>query len=138
MRCNVLVSFALVSLLGSLACADEPLPSWNDTASKKAIVAFVESVTRESSPNFVPPAERIAVFDNDGTLWAEQPFYTQLAFALYRMKQMAPEHPEWQDEEPYKSLLAGDLSALFDGGPEAVAGLVLTTHANLSSSEFRS
>ena len=85
------------------------LPSWNDTASKNAIVAFVDRVTRQDSPDFVPEAERIATFDNDGTLWAEQPLYSQLLFALDRVKALAPEHPEWKQEEPFASLLEGNV-----------------------------
>ncbi len=81
----------------------DPLPSWNDTAPKKAIMAFVERVTKEGSPDFVPPAERIATFDNDGTLWAEQPMYFQFQFAIDRVKALAPQHPEWKTKEPFKS-----------------------------------
>ena len=91
--------------------AQEPLPSWNDTAPRKAIVAFVERVTKQGSPDFVPPAERIATLDNDGTLWAEQPLYFQLLFAIDRIKALAPQHPEWKDKEPYASLLRGDVNA---------------------------
>src|SRR6267142_5444961 len=99
--------------------AQDPLPSWNDTAPKKAIVAFVERVTKEGSPDFVPFAERIATFDNDGTLWAEQPMYFQFLFALDRVKALAPHHPEWKDQEPFKSLLAGDLKGVLAGGEPA-------------------
>ena len=88
--------------------ADDPLPSWNDTDPKKAIVAFVDRVTTPGSPDFVPDADRIATFDNDGTLWAEQPMYFQLLFALDRVKALAPQHPEWETEEPFASLLRGD------------------------------
>src|SRR5882757_6431743 len=94
----------------------DPLPSWNDTATKKAIVTFVERVTKQGSPDLVPPAERIATFDNDGTLWAEQPMYFQLAFALDRVKALAPLHPEWKDKEPFASLLKGALA----GGEAAI------------------
>src|SRR5262245_53617006 len=93
----------------------DPLPSWNERASKKAIVAFVEKVTKERTPEFVEPAERIAVFDNDGTLWAEQPIYFQFAFAIDRVKALAPDHPEWKDAEPFKSILAGDPKAALAG-----------------------
>ena len=91
--------------------AADPLSSWNDTAAKKAIVGFVARVTTEGSPDFVPAAERIAVFDNDGTLWSEQPIYFQLAFTLDRIKALAPQHPEWKEQEPFASLLKGDLKA---------------------------
>src|SRR5689334_24809249 len=95
----------LIGLVAGVARAADPLPSWNDGVNKKAIVEFVEKVTKEGSPDFVPPEQRIATFDNDGTLWVEQPMYSQLLFALDRVKQMAPEHPEWKDKEPFASLL---------------------------------
>ena len=97
----------------------DPLPSWNDGAAKKGIVAFVKAVTEKGSKDFVPPAERIATFDNDGTLWAEQPMYFQLAFALDRVKALAPQHPEWKDKEPFASLLKGDLKGALAGGERA-------------------
>jgi hypothetical protein len=90
---------------GALAQPTDPLPSWNDGEAKKAILSFVTAVTRAGSPDFVPPAERIATFDNDGTLWVEQPMYTQLAFAIDRVKALAPLHPEWKDKEPFKAVL---------------------------------
>ena len=99
--------------------AQDPLPSWNDGKTKKSIVAFVEKVTKEGSPDFVPPAERIATFDNDGTLWAEQPMYFQLLFALDRVKALAPQHPEWKDKEPFASLLKGDVKGALAGGEQA-------------------
>ena len=89
----------------------DPLPSWNDGPAKKAIVDFVAKVTKNGSPDFVPLAERIATFDNDGTLWCEQPMYFQLLFALDRVKALAPQHPEWKDKEPFASLLKGDVKA---------------------------
>ena len=94
--------------------AAEPLPSWNDGAAKKAIVDFVARVTRESSPDYVRQAERIAVFDNDGTLWAEQPIYFQFAFAIDRVKALAPQHPEWQKQQPFQAVLKGDLTPVLD------------------------
>jgi hypothetical protein len=102
--------FPVVSALAQTPATD-PLPSWNDTATKKAIVTFVERVAMQGSSDLVPPAERIATFDNDGTLWAEQPIYFQAAFALDRVKALAPLHPEWKDKEPFASLLKGDLKA---------------------------
>jgi phosphoserine phosphatase len=116
--------------------AADPLPSWNDTATKKAIVTFVEQVTRAGSPHFVPPAERIATFDNDGTLWAEQPMYFQLFFALDRVKALAPQHPDWTTEEPFASLLRGDMKAALAGGERAVGRLMMATHAGMTSEEF--
>jgi len=116
--------------------AQEPLPSWNDTAPKKAIVTFVERVTRQGSPEFVPEAERIATFDNDGTLWAEQPIYFQLAFALDRVKELAPLHPEWKDQEPFGSLLKGDLKGALAGGEPAIFEIVTVTHSGMTTEEF--
>ena len=118
------------------ARAADPLPSWNEGAAKQSIVSFVENVTRSGSPGFVPPAERIATFDNDGTLWAEQPFYFQLAFAIDRVKELAPQHPEWQEKEPYASLLKGDLKAVLAGGEHALAEIVMASHAGMTTDEF--
>ena len=116
--------------------AQEPLPSWNDTAPKKAIVTFVERVTKQGSPDFVPPEERIATFDNDGTLWAEQPIYFQLVFALDRVKALAPLHPEWKDKEPFASLLRGDLKGALAGGEAAIFQIVTVTHSGMTTDEF--
>jgi phosphoserine phosphatase len=116
--------------------AQEPLPSWNDTAPRKAIVAFVERVTKQGSPDFVPPAERIATLDNDGTLWAEQPLYFQLLFAIDRIKALAPQHPEWKDKEPYASLLRGDVNAALAGGERAIFSIMTATHAGMTTDEF--
>jgi len=116
--------------------AQEPLPSWNDTAPKKAIVAFVERVTKPGSPDFVPPAERIATFDNDGTLWAEQPIYFQLAFAFDRVKVLAPQHPEWVTMEPFASLLKGDLKGALGGGEPAIFQIATVTHSGMTTDEF--
>jgi phosphoglycolate phosphatase-like HAD superfamily hydrolase len=130
---------ALVAGLASGAHAlaqNDPLPSWNDGKARQAIVAFVKNVTGKGSPGFVPPAERIAVFDNDGTLWAEQPMYFQLAFALDRVKALAPQHPEWKDKEPFASLLKGDLKGALAGGEKAIGEIVMVTHAGMSTEEF--
>ena len=118
------------------ASAQDPLASWNDTGPKRAIVAFVEKVTRAGSPDFVPAAERIATFDNDGTLWAEQPMYFQLLFALDRVKALAPQHPEWKDKEPFASLLKGDVKSALAGGEPAIGQIVMTTHAGMTTDEF--
>jgi hypothetical protein len=101
---------------GDMSPRGELLPSWNDAASKNAIVAFVDRVTKQGSPDFVPEPERIATFDNDGTLWAEQPLYFQLLFALDRVKLLAPQHPEWKTAEPFASLLRGDVKGVLAGG----------------------
>ena len=110
MKAAVIVCVTAFSA-GSSDAAD-PLPSWNDTAPKQAIVAFVEKVTQEGSPAFVPAANRIAVFDNDGTLWSEQPMYFQLQFVIDRVKELAPQHPEWKEKEPFASLLRGDMKGV--------------------------
>jgi len=114
----------------------DPLPSWNDGTARQSIVAFVGKVTREGTADYVPPAERIAVFDNDGTLWSEQPVYVQLAFALDRVKALAPQHPEWQTQEPFASLLKGDVAGALAGGEKAIAQIVMATHAGMATEEF--
>ena len=96
--------------------AEDPLPSWNEGAPKKALLAFVKEVTTEGSSKFVPADQRIATFDNDGTLWAEQPMYFQLAFGIDRVKALAPQHPEWKTQEPFKSVLEGNISLALAGG----------------------
>jgi hypothetical protein len=116
--------------------AQDQLPSWNDGASKKAIVEFVGKVTRQGGPDFVRPAERIATFDNDGCLWAEQPFYFQLAFAIDRVKALAPQKPEWTDKEPFASLLKGDVKGALARGEPAVFQIVTATHAGMTTDEF--
>jgi len=130
---TVLIGLALLS---TVAHAQDPLPSWNDGKAKQTIVAFVAKVTKEGAPDFVPPAERIAVFDNDGTLWPEQPTYFQLLFALDRVKVLAPQHPEWQDKEPFASLLKGDVKGALAGGERALAEILMATHAGMSTEEF--
>src|SRR5690349_19071715 len=122
----VMVTAALVSifhLVGTaiaLAAGPEPLGSWNDGPGKRAIVDFVGRVTTAGGPEFVPPAERIAVFDNDGTLWSEQPMYFQLAFALDRVRAMAPTHPDWKTTQPFKGVLEGNMKAALAGGERSV------------------
>src|SRR5438034_709160 len=116
--------------------AQDPLPSWNDTAPKKAVIAFVEKVTKEGSSDFVPPAERIATFDNDGTLWCEQPMYFQLFFALDRVKALAPQHPEWKEKEPFASILKGDLKGALAGGERAMLEIIVATHAGMTTAAF--
>ncbi|PAW72349.1 MAG: haloacid dehalogenase [Verrucomicrobiia bacterium Tous-C4TDCM] len=136
-RTNATLAVALACALGLTAArAADPLPSWNDTAPKQAITAFVEKVTKEGSTDFIPPAERIATFDNDGCLWSEQPMYFQLFFALDRIKALAPEHPEWKDKEPFASLLKGDVKAALAGGEHALMEIVMATHAGLTTEEF--
>lgn len=116
----------------------DPLPSWNDGVAKKAIMDFVTGVTREGGANFVPVPERIATFDNDGTLWTEQPYYFQLAFAIDRIKAMAPKHQEWKSKKPFQGLLAGDKKALAAAGKDGLLQIVAATHAGMSVEEFSS
>jgi hypothetical protein len=142
---SVLAALPLVS--GSLlhpeaasaqaATSANPLPSWNDGATKQSILDFVAAVTREGSPDFVPPAERIATFDNDGTLWVELPMYTQLAFALDRVKALAPQHPEWKDTQPFKAALEGDMKTLAETGEHGLMALLMATHPGMTTNEFQ-
>ena len=141
----------IVRVIHSLACAvalltfgagsataqsaRDPLPSWNDGPAKQSIVAFVRRHHEEGS-HFVPPAERIATFDNDGTLYAEQPMYFQLIFALDRVKALAPQHPEWKDKEPFASVLKGDVKGALAGGEKAMVDIVMATHAGMTTEEF--
>jgi phosphoglycolate phosphatase-like HAD superfamily hydrolase len=126
----------LILALCSLIAAADPLPSWNHTAPRQAIVAFVEKVTKEGSSDFVPIPERIAVFDNDGTLWAEQPMYFQAFFVFDRIKALAPQHPEWKDKEPFASVLRGDMKAALAGGERVLLEMVMATHAGMTTEEF--
>lgn len=125
----------LVFSVAALADTD-PLPSWNDGISKQAILEFVKDTTDASRPTFVPPAERIATFDNDGTLWPSHPMYTQLAFALDRIKELAPQHPEWKTQQPFKAVLDNDMKALAAGGEKGLIELIMTSHAGMSTAEF--
>jgi len=138
MKCTrlVLVAVLIVAALTGCARATDPLPSWNDGPARQAIIAFVTKVTTQGSADFVPPAERIATFDNDGTLWAEQPMYFQLVFALDRVKALAPQHPEWHDQEPFASLLKGDVNAALAGGDKALLEIVTAAHSGMTGDEF--
>jgi phosphoserine phosphatase len=123
-------------LFACQAFASDLLPSWNEGNAKQSIIAFVERVTKEGSPDFVPIAERIAAFDNDGTLWAEQPMYFHFFFVLDRVKALAPQHPEWKTKEPFASLLKGDLKTALIGGDKALLEIVMATHAGMTTVEF--
>ena len=127
---------ALAAALVAAAAAAQPLPSWNDGPAKRAIVQFVTDATTPGHPAFVPAAERIAVFDNDGALWSEQPMYFQLAFAIDRVRALAPAHPEWKDTQPFKAALEGDVKALAASGERGLLELVMATHAGITSDEF--
>jgi len=137
-RCAFAGLLLAVSTLPALARSADALPSWNDGASKARIVSFVQDVTDPTSRRYVPPAERIAVFDNDGTLWTEQPMYFQLAFILDRVKALAPQHPEWQTTEPFRSVLAGDMAGVAAAGEHGLMQLMAATHAGMTSEQFRS
>ena len=130
-----LIALTWFAVSPALALADQ-LPSWRDGSSKKAIVSFVERVTTKGSPDFVPPAERIAAFDNDGTLWAEQPAYFQLLFAIDRVKALSNSHPEWKNTEPFASVLRGDLKAALAGGERALLDIIMATHTGMTTDEF--
>lgn len=136
---HFLIFFTVLLLVfsGSISAdASDPLPSWNDKASKTAIIKFVNETTQIGQPNFVPIHERIAVFDNDGTLWSEQPIYFQLAFTLDRVRSVAAQHPEWATKEPFKSVLADDLKTVMAGGEHALLELLMATHAGMTTDEF--
>jgi len=120
----------------SASAQADPLPSWNDGPVKQAILDFVKRVTAEGAADFVPVPERIAVFDNDGTLWAEQPIYFQFAFAVDRVKALAPEHPEWKTQEPFKSLLAGDLKGLAASGEKGLLEIMAVSHTGMTTESF--
>jgi hypothetical protein len=126
-----------VTLTWRVASAADSLPSWNDGPAKRAIVDFVTAVSSEGSPQFVSHADRIAVFDNDGTLWVEQPMYTQLAFALERVRVLAPHHPEWKTKQPFQAVLDNDLETLKQAGLKDMVELVLQTHAGTTVAEFQ-
>jgi phosphoserine phosphatase len=131
----VLLTVALTPAV-ALAQSDH-LPSWNDTAPKAAIVEFVEKVSKKDSADFVPEPERIAVFDNDGTLWVEHPMYVQLAFALDRVKAEAPNHPEWATTQPFQAVLEGDMKTLAAAGEKGLVELVMATHAGMTTEQFQ-
>ena len=114
----------------------DPLPSWNDGPPKQSILSFVTAVSREGSPDFVPASQRIATFDNDGTLWCEQPMYVQLAFALDRVKALSGQHPEWADKQPFKAALENDTAAIEQVGYRGLVELVMATHAGMSTEDF--
>src|SRR5271157_4506950 len=125
-RCVLAAIVCAPSYVVTLAHAQsDPLPSWNEGQTKASIVEFVAKVTKKGSPDFVPPAERIAVFDNDGTLWAEQPMYFQLFFVLDRVKALSPQHPEWKEKEPFASLVKGDVKAVLASGERAMLEIVM-------------
>ena len=133
---RAIAAFAVLLAAGAAIAQSDPLPAWNDGAAKARIVGFVQAVTDTASKDFVPPADRIAVFDNDGTLWSEQPAYFQLLFAIDQVKALAPKHPEWKTRQPFKAVLDGDMKALAAAGEKGLLELVMATHANMTADEF--
>jgi phosphoserine phosphatase len=131
-----LILAGLLILISTFASAQEVLPSWNEGKSKTDVIAYVQAVTDKKSADFIPLKDRIAVFDNDGTLWSEQPLYFQLFFAMDRVKALAPEHPEWKTTEPFKSVLANDMNGVMKSGKEGLFKLLAATHAGMSDEEF--
>jgi hypothetical protein len=134
--CATVALVCAMAVTASAAPPTDPLPSWNDGRTKQSIIAFVEKVTNPDSPDFVPVPERIATFDNDGTLWCEQPMPVQFYFELDRVKALAPQHTEWKTQEPFASLLKGDLKTALAGGDHALIELVMGTHTGMTTVEF--
>lgn len=146
----LLFSLAIIAFISACNCPDKTkeainkteevaidhLPSWNDTPSKQNIISFVQDVTNENSPNFIKAEDRIATFDNDGTLWSEQPYYFQLAFALDQLKKMATEHPEWMEDELFAAAINGDIKTVLSYGEKGLLKIVMVTHSGMSSEEF--
>jgi haloacid dehalogenase-like hydrolase len=125
-----------VSAMAQTSTAGDPLTSWNDGATKKSITDFVSRVIKSGGPDYVAPEERVAAFDNDGTLWAEQPMYFQLAFVCDRVKTLAPQHPEWITTQPFKAILENDLAALSPADEKGMVELVAATHSGMTTDEF--
>jgi hypothetical protein len=128
--------YCFVLAAGAQVARNDPLPSWHDGAGKTAILDFVKRVTTAGGTDFVPPAERIATFDNDGTLWTEQPIYVQFAFALDRVKSMAAQHPEWKQQQPFQAVLEGDHKSLAAGGEAGLMKILAATHTGMTTEEF--
>jgi phosphoserine phosphatase len=132
----LLRALAALVITGGAVAQSDPLSSWNEGAAKARIVGFVQAVAEQGGKDYVPPADRIAVFDNDGTLWSEQPAYFQLLFAIDRVKALAPKHPEWKTRQPFKAVLEGDMKALAASGEKGLLELVMATHAGNTADEF--
>ncbi|MCO4294495.1 haloacid dehalogenase-like hydrolase [Solitalea sp. MAHUQ-68] len=136
MKILLKLQWILLLILPLQLLAQDPLPSWNEGQSKQAIINFVKNVTTEGSTDFVSVPERIATFDNDGTLWSEQPLYFQFLFAIDQIKVMAPKHPEWKANEPFKSILAGNLKGALAGGEKSLLAILVATHTGMTTDEF--
>jgi len=132
--------YGFVAIFAVFVCgvanAADPLPSWNEGPTKKSILEFVAAVTDKNSKDYVAPAERIATFDNDGTLWVEYPMYTQILFAFERVKKLAPQHPEWKTKQPFKALLAGDMKTVGASGAKGIMEILMATHSGMTAAEF--
>jgi hypothetical protein len=122
--------------MAQTAMAGDPLPSWNDSATKKSIMDFVSRLTESAGPDYVAPEQRVATFDNDGTLWAEQPMYFQLAFIVDRVKTLAPQHPEWKAAQPFQAILENDLAVLTPADEKGMVELVAATHSGMTTDEI--
>jgi phosphoserine phosphatase len=133
---SVLASMAAVLFAAPAVAGNDPLPSWNDGPAKKAILQFTAAVTQKGGKDYVEPAKRIAVFDNDGTLWVEYPMYTQVIFALDRVKKLAPQHPEWKTKQPFKALLEGDMKTAGASGMKGLMEIIMATHSGMTAAEF--
>ena len=133
---RMLLTALLIIFVSGSAVAKDHLPSWNDGTAKEAILYFVNAVTDKNSKDYVEPAERIATFDNDGTLWVEYPMYTQILFAFERVKELAPQHPEWKTKQPFKALLAGDMKTVGASGMKGVMEIIMATHSGMTAAEF--
>ena len=137
-RLTVLLAFTICCFFSQSHSAQpvDPLPSWHDGTAKQKIIDFVEAVTREGGADYVAPDERIATFDNDGTLWVEYPMYTQVLFAFERVKELAPQHPEWKTRQPFKALLEGDMKTVGAAGMKGLMEIILATHSGMTATEF--
>jgi hypothetical protein len=136
MKTRIILLCCLVSGAGAQVRQNDPLPSWNDGAGKTAVLNFVRRVTTTGGADFVPPAERIATFDNDGTLWTEQPIYVQFEFALDRVKSLAAQHPEWKQQQPFQAVLEGDHKSLAAAGEAGLMKILAATHSGMTTEEF--
>jgi phosphoserine phosphatase len=136
LKASLFILLIVSSAAGSAVAQNDPLPSWNDGAPKKAIMDFVGRVTKDGGADFVPVEERIATFDNDGTLWNEQPMYVELAFTLQEVAKMAPNHPEWQTAQPFAAVLHHDMKAMAASGDEGMMKLFLATHSGMTEEQF--
>ena len=135
-RMSWFIGAAMLAVATAAQAQEDPLPSWNDGTPKTAILDFVAAVTTEGGPDFVPVDARVATFDNDGTLWVEHPMYAQLAFALDRVKALAPERPEWKTTQPFQAVLEGDMKALAAAGQKGLMEIVAATHTGISTEDF--